>query len=128
MSEDLCMMTVMHQPICLSCKKFVMFKEDEGAIVGKCGCKRELVMTKKIYKEFENLDNPIAQSIILAKIEWKKLFNEKGLVLEGKDNLDFISMRKMLNMLVFNMFGDHSEVDVQVVIDKLSRFKLIKDM
>jgi hypothetical protein len=117
-SEDIGieMFEVMHLPICTECRKGVEFGENEGVVVGKCGCVKERVMTERQYIFFESFD-VIAQSIILAGIEFKGEWPAKD-VYAAKDILDAIVKRE---------FGS-GEMEKSVVLDKLLRWKMVQSL
>jgi hypothetical protein len=113
--------------MCVDCEKFVTFTGEDGMVVGRCGCTRERVMTTGQFIEYEALENPISQTLVLAHIDCKNIFDTKGLnVGEEKDPL--ILLRKQMEVVVLNIFGDVSEVDAREVIKTIQRMNVVESL
>jgi hypothetical protein len=99
--EVLNMYDVIHVPVCIDCGKGICFHEVNevgGVVVGKCGCLKERVMTKRQYAEFEALDDVVMQSMILCGLNSFQVNIEKRDVSEfGRDEL--VMMLRKLKLL-----------------------------
>ena len=102
--ETLKMWISFGEPMCIDCKKKIGFIEDGNLMIGRCGCKRERLMTMKEYETLEYLENPVSQTIVLENLRFDGEWPLTG-------GVDKNAARDILDNIVGREFGDLSEID-----------------